>query len=173
MKKTVSPFLLFATTCLAFALGVSHSFAQVAPKQPPLSNVDKRVDGKKAAQLSPAREAALANLRGRLPGLKAEIDPVLKSPNYLSSSKGFLSGPDGKGRGISADVAKGFSQDDPHRAIKGFLNEHRQAFNHGAEVLVDAKIKREFAASHSGLKTMVWQQQLEGVPVFEALLIRM
>src|SRR6202040_2177012 len=43
-------------------------------------------------------------------------------------------------------------------------------FGHGAEVLHDAVVKRQFVAAHNGLRTVIWQQQVDQIPVFEALL---
>ena len=169
MKKTVSPFCLFAAISLALALSHAASVAQVAPEREMLPNVDKRVAVGNRAELSPAKEEALAGLRNRVSGLRTDIDPLLKSPSYISSTKGFLTGPNGGG--ISANAIKAVPENDPHRTIKAFLNEHAQAFGHGAEVLSGAKINREFVSAHNGLKTTVWQQQLDGIPVFQTMLI--
>ncbi len=65
----------------------------------------------------------------------------------------------------------GFAVDDPHRAAKAFLREHSGLFGHGPEVLDQARVARDFTTPHSGLKTVVWEQQVDGVPIFEALLI--
>ncbi|MEO6036146.1 MAG: M36 family metallopeptidase, partial [Verrucomicrobiota bacterium] len=146
--------------------------AQVAPASGPLPNVDKRVDGQnRPALIAGKKQEALASLRDRAPELEADIDPVLKSPTFISSAKGFLTGPDGAGGIISANAAKAIPENDPHRSIKAFLNEEAAIFGHGAEVLTGARINREFVSAHSGLKTTIWQQQVDGIPVYEALLI--
>lgn len=172
MKKNVSPIRFLAAACLAIALGTPvHSFAQVAPRLPALPNVDKRLQGRDGAALAADKKEALNSLRAGIPGLKTQIDPLLNAPVYFSASKGFLSGPNGSGRGISADAAKNIPENDPQRAVKAFLNDHRQAIGYGDEVLVGAKIKRDFTTARSGLKTTVWQQQLDGIPVFESFLV--
>ena len=68
-------------------------------------------------------------------------------------------------------MAAGFAADDPHRATKAFLREQAGLFGHGPEVLDQARVARDFTTPHSGLKTVVWEQQVDGVPVFEAVLI--
>ncbi|MDB6110653.1 MAG: hypothetical protein JWR69_2403, partial [Pedosphaera sp.] len=61
---------------------------------------------------------------------------------------------------------------DPHRIAKAFLREHSGLFGYGAEALDDsqARVKREFTTQHNGMTTVVWEQSVDGVPVFEALL---
>ncbi len=44
-------------------------------------------------------------------------------------------------------------------------------FGHGPEVLTNATIAREFAGDRSGMRTVVWQQQLDGIPVFDGVLV--
>src|SRR5439155_4189704 len=39
------------------------------------------------------------------------------------------------------------------------------------EALSGAKVSRDTVGAHNGLKTIVWQQHLENIPVFEAVLI--
>src|SRR5262249_41002515 len=84
---------------------------------------------------------------------------------------GFLSGPDGKGRGIAQETANSFPATDPHRATKAFLSEHRALFGHGPEALHGALVKRDFVAPHNGLHTAVGQQQVDNIPVSDALLV--
>jgi hypothetical protein len=59
-------------------------------------------------------------------------------------SDGFLSGKNASGRGISAKTSASLLPNEPHRAAKAFLKEHANLFGHGPEVLIDAKIKRDF-----------------------------
>jgi len=65
----------------------------------------------------------------------------------------------------------GLAKDDPYRAIKAFLIENAALFGHGAEVLTNAVVARDFVTAHNGMRTTIWQQQLDGIPVFEGLLI--
>jgi hypothetical protein len=63
----------------------------------------------------------------------------------------------------------GHSLNDP-LAVK-FLDEHVALFGYGAGALASAKITRESTGAHNGLRRVVWQQQLDGIPVFNAVLI--
>jgi hypothetical protein len=51
--------------------------------------------------------------------------------------------------------------------VKAFVDEHRGLFGHGAEAFAAAKLQR--SEIHGRLRTTVWQQQLDGIPVFEAI----
>src|SRR6185369_5157272 len=44
-------------------------------------------------------------------------------------------------------------------------------FGHGPEVLLSARRARDYVTAHNGLRTVVWEQQLEGIPVYEAVLL--
>src|SRR5260370_1237552 len=111
------------------------------PSQPRLPNFDKRLDGAaKDKRLSEAGAAAAERLRARVPHLRIDLDEVLGTPKMVGSPDGFLSGPNGEGRGISPDKARALPARDPHRAVKAFLNEHPAMFGHGAEGLAAAEV---------------------------------
>ena len=116
------------------------------------------------------KRAALNRGKVRLPGLRADFDEILATPKFVYTPGEFLSGPQGKGKGISLKSAEAFANE-PHRATKAFLHEHRDLFGYGPEVLENARVQREFVTAHNGLKTVVWQQELHGIPVFGGVLI--
>jgi len=58
-----------------------------------------------------------------------------------------------------------------HRSVKAFLDEHASVFGHGSEILKDAAVRRDHVARHNGLRTVVWEQQLDGISVDEGVLI--
>ena len=60
---------------------------------------------------------------------------------------------------------------DRYRLLKRFLNENSEMFGYNADILGTMRISRESITKHSGLRTVVWQQELEGVPIFEGILI--
>ena len=144
------------------------------PERPPLPNLDQRdLAAAKAppAQAEPlVQAAAVSRLQARVPGAKVERDALLGTPKFICSTTGFLTGPNGEGKGVSAEAARAVPANDPHRAIKAFLNEHTPLFGHGAEALDSARVKRDFTTAHNGLRTTVWEQQLDGISVFEAVL---
>lgn len=105
------------------------------------------------------------------PALQVSRDPVTGAPKLVKADRGFLTGPGGLGKTVSATALAAVAPADPHRALKAFLNEHAARYGHGAEVLPAATVTRDFTAPHNGLRTTVWQQQVDGIPVFESVLV--
>src|SRR5436190_2564626 len=157
---------------LACTIAIPSVKAFRPPTRAPLPNYDKRTMGAPSRPaLSPPKAEAAARLKDRVPGLRLDVDPIIGSPQFVSSSHGFLTGPNGLGKGVSARFQQGVPAQDPHRVLKAFLNEHSALFGHGAEVLDSANFSRDYVTEHNGLKTTVWEQQVDGIPVFQALLI--
>ena len=153
MKLNVRPlvvifFLLFWTP-LAFAF--------LPPADPQLPNMDKRARAKPTG-----KEAGLAHLKSLLPAATVDFDDVLATPHFISVRGGFLT---------AGSAAAGVLPGDPHGVTKKFLEEHKQLFGHGAEVLTNARVKRDWTDAHNGLHTVVWEQQVDGIAVFEGTLI--
>ena len=137
------------------------------PDHDPLPNLDKRI----AAPVAVEKQQAAAHLRALAPDGTVTFDPLTSSAAHVTATRGFLSGPAGQGRAIGAAALNAFDKNDPHRTTKAFLREHRTLFGHGPEALGGAKVKRDYTAAHNGLHTTVWQQEVDGLPVFEGLLI--
>jgi uncharacterized repeat protein (TIGR01451 family) len=137
----------------------------------PLPNFDKRADGLQTGDpVSGDQRSAEEQLRVRLPSARVDFDPVTGTPKMISAGDKFLSGTNGQGRAIAAATAAGFAGD-PHQATKAFLREHSRLFGYGPEVLDQARVKREFVTPGSGMKTVVWEQRVNDIPIFEAVLI--
>ncbi|MBA4148329.1 MAG: M36 family metallopeptidase [Verrucomicrobia bacterium] len=132
-----------------------------------LPDLDKRKA--KVTQLLPGKKAASERLKGNLPDAQIELDEITGAPRSISSRSGFLSGKHGVGRGLSTNGIAGKNEE--HRVTRAFLREHKELFGHGPEALQDATVKRDYTTQHNGLKTTVWQQELDGIPIFEALFI--
>jgi regulation of enolase protein 1 (concanavalin A-like superfamily) len=62
------------------------------------------------------------------------------------------------------------SNQDAPQLIREFLNERRTQLKHGSEAIDRAKVVRDYVSRHNGLRTLVYQQQVAGIPVFEGLL---
>jgi len=130
----------------------------------PIQNLDRRTEsppreaGRAERETSrESRRAAAAKLEAELPGVRVDFDEALGSPKFVASTRGFLATtPGGAG--------------DPPQVVKTFLDGHAALFGHGAAVLEQAKLVRDYATAHNGLRTLVWQQELEGVRVFESTL---
>ncbi|MGA4645536.1 M36 family metallopeptidase [Limisphaera sp. 4302-co] len=115
------------------------------------------------------REAALARLQQELPGTKVDVDPVVGSARFVRRLSGFLT-PAVAGTWAGPRAAA-VAPADPEAIVRAFLDAHRDVFGHGGEVLDHARRVRDTVSPHSGLRTVVWQQELAGRPVFEADLI--
>ena len=118
-----------------------------------------------------AQAKALQEIKARAPGLRVSLDPIVGSPRLVRSGKGFLTGAGGSGLALRAETLAAIPADDSHRIVKGFLNEHAALFGFGAEGLDHAVSKSDTVNARNGLRSMVWQQQLDGIPIFQALLI--
>jgi hypothetical protein len=170
MSKRLKGFGILAPSLLLFVASGVWGFQPSS--RPGLPDFDKRAAaGGGVAAPRPERNAARAHLRARLPDHKIDWDETTGAPKWIISPQGFLSGPKGEGRGVSMETARGLPADVPHRALKGFLREHAALFGHDESALNDARVAREFVTPHNGLRTVVWQQELDGLPVFEGTLI--
>jgi hypothetical protein len=137
-----------------------------------LPNLDKRVYHAPDDLLrSEQRSKGLAHLSELAPGARVDFDPVGGSPKWVATANGFLSGANAIGKAISPNAHRRIEATDRHKAVKAFLNEHSALFGHDATALNGARITREFTGAHNGLRTTVWQQEVDGIPVFEAVLI--
>ncbi len=146
----------------AMALCLVRGWAFHAPVQPPLPNLDPPAASPGGA-LTAEQRAAAAVLQARLPRSRVDFDQLTGAPVMVSGVDRLLSGAASQGPALAAA--------DPNRVTKAFLQEHRQLFGFGPEALDQAKVKREFVGEHNGLRTVVWEQQVGGIPVFEGVLI--
>ena len=146
--------------------------AQVRPPdESVIANFDSRPAGAQKPVAAGLQVQAEQQLKSRLPAATVDYDGLLGTPKFIRAGVGFLTGPGGQGGAVSASTAQGFSAGDPYLPVKAFLAEHSALFGFGAEALEGAAVSRDSVAAHSGLRTVVWQQQLDGLPVFESVLI--
>src|SRR5262245_2853887 len=161
--------------CLAFLTVTTPTCnAFQTPTQERVAFFDKRLKNIDAAQADhvPAdRTEAVAELQRRLPTVSVTFDELVGAPKFVAARDGFLTGLEGRGRGVPDAGVAGVRGDDPDRAIKAFLAEHRALFRHGPEALERARVQRQFVTAHNGMRTVVWQQEVQGIAVFEALLV--
>ncbi len=158
-------------TLSAILLPGANVRAILPPTQTPLPNFDRRIEGRTNETPSDAVRAAERRLKTELPRARVSFDPVSRAPRYISTGGEFLTAAGGRGKTVSAGTAARFAVGDPYGPTKAFVQEHRDLFGHGPEALDQARIKREFETAHNGLKTVVWEQQVDGIPVFEAIFI--
>jgi len=126
---------------------------------------DKRTILPPDPQVSAERDLAAAQLQARFPDVRIDYDPVSGSPIWICRI-GFLSKTPEEEVKRTGDL--GLGPDDPHWAIKAFLIENEALFGYGTEALADALVEREFVTEYNGMRTTIWQQQLDGIAVFGA-----
>jgi uncharacterized repeat protein (TIGR01451 family) len=162
-----------ASICLVYlVLGPFAARGILPPSRQPLPNFDQRTNAFAANAVAGANRApALARLKSMVPSAQVNFDDLLNTPNWVSSPFGFLTGVSGQGPGISQASLAGIPAYDTNRVTKAFLLEHRELFGHGPEVLDTATVRRDFITAHNGLHTMVWEQQVDNIPVYGGLLI--
>jgi hypothetical protein len=139
------------------------------PNRTTLPNYDKRLTAAPAAA-DASQQQAESVLRARVKDVRISRDAILGTPKLVAASRGFLTGPGASGRALSSSPGIAAVAADPYAPIKSFLNEHSALFGHDARVLAEARIKRDYVTSHNGLHTVVWEQTLDDVPVFDAVL---
>jgi hypothetical protein len=153
-------------------LGAWRGWAFLPPERPLLPNLDSRVPaGNSAAAVSAEQRAAVAEWRSHLPRARVDFDDITGGPVMVSVLDGMLTGPAGRGPSLTPASFADIAVDDTNRVTRAFLKQHSKLFGFGTESLEQARIKREFVGAHNGLRTVVWEQQVEGIPVFEGVLI--
>ena len=159
-----------AAACLVWA--GTPALAQFRPAhRQDLPDFDSRAPAAPKSERLAERQGGQTRLAGQLPSAAVDFDPLLDSPKFIRAQDGFLTGPNGEGRAVSASALRTLSASDSYRPIKAFLNEHSALFGHGAEVLDTAQVKRDYVDAHNGLHTVVWEQELDGLPVFQSTLV--
>ncbi len=140
------------------------------PEYEAIGNFDARTKGKPSVIASEQRAAADI-LRRQVPGVQVHFDDVRGLARHVHSTTSFLTGPRSSGKSVKAAAAAAINQDDPHRPTKVFLDSHPEIFGHGSEVLRGTRLERDYTTRHNGLRTAVWQQHIDGIPVFEGVMV--
>ena len=160
---------LAALVVAACALNSARAFR--APERPGAPDIDQRPRlAPKAGLVAVDKAPAVAGLQARVPGVQIQWNDRLGAPEHIASRDGFLTGPDAPAPGVLPGAAPAVAGDS-HRAIKAFLTEHSRVFGYGPEVLDTAVVKRDHTLEHNGLRSVHWEQQFQGVPVFESVLV--
>lgn len=153
--------------CLLTAVALAVAFACLHAAQPPLPALDKRAGNNRSSEsIPPERTAGVEHLKASIPGVRVDFDERTGAPGMISARDGFLSRPVD-----NTMAASGRTNSDPARVTREFIREHSRVFGHGPEALDSARITRDFASPHNDLRTIAWQQQVDGVAVFEAVLV--
>ncbi|MBX7211457.1 MAG: M36 family metallopeptidase [Verrucomicrobiaceae bacterium] len=136
--------------------GGGRTIIQRARKR--MAAVDLREAGD-GGQSGARREQALEALRREIPGVQVEFDAITGAPKHIMAAGRFL-------------AAAGTGAADPHAPVRAFVERHAALFGHDAAELARgrARVTREDVAAHNGMRTVVWQQEVAGLPVFETIL---
>lgn len=153
--------------CCALA-AAGRPLCSAAADAPPLPDYDARRAAVVSARAGDAQQTAAAErLAAAVPGACVSWDPLLGSPRLVAAADGWLTGPAGGGA-VPAALAQGA---DPARITRDFIAAHRGLFRHGAEALDGCIVARDHRAPHNGIRTTVWQQQADNLPVLDGLLV--
>ncbi|MGC3959474.1 MAG: M36 family metallopeptidase [Verrucomicrobiota bacterium] len=160
---TAIRFTLMGLLCLI----ARQTPAILPPTHEELPNLDRRSTGG-TTEVKGEAVAALATLKTQTPEVRvvANERPHAK---WIRDARGFLTGPDGQGRSVAAQTVATFATNVAHLPTKAFVREHATLFGFGPEALEQARVKREFVTPHNGLTTVVWEQELEGISIYEAV----
>lgn len=143
-----------ASNTNARAQGAALASQLALPIPDPIQPIDRR---NTAGGANPARDAALAKIRADIPGVQVDFDTISGAPNRVQATGRFLNGAQPKG--------------EPAReVVEEFVDRYRDLFAHPGAVLRDARVTREDITAHNGVSTLVWQQQLDGIPLFNTIL---
>ena len=107
-------------------------------------------------QADPAQRTALAALAGRLPRADVQFDALTGAPMLIAATDQFLT-----------DAAA--PADDAYAPVRRFVDENAALFGHDATALKDSRVTREDVTAHNGMRTVVWQQQVDGIPLYNTV----
>jgi autotransporter-associated beta strand protein len=125
----------------------------------------------KAVEVPAERAQAAEVLRYSQSDVRVDFDDRLGTPAYVRRLSGFLSGKGGVGLSVAKNAAAGLDAADPHLPVKAFLNQYHDLFGFDASSLNGADLDRDYVNTHNGVRTSVWQQKFNGLPVYGARLL--
>ncbi len=128
--------------------------AAALPMRKPLGNFSRQQRGPMPP--SAAQQAALADLQASLPNVEVQFDAVTGSPNLIMATGRYLTAAAGRAG-------------DGYDAVRQFVNEHAALFGHDTTPLNESRLTREDVTAHNGMRTVVWQQQVDGVPLYHTI----
>jgi uncharacterized repeat protein (TIGR01451 family) len=159
---------------LGLLLVAGSAPAQVRPThRPDLPDFDTRTAAAPNAARLAEKSKGTARLTGNLSTVAVEFDSLLDTPKFVRAKDGLLTSPGGKGRSVSLlpSASAVAAPGDNLAPLTGFLDEHRDLFGFGSDILKDARVKRDSVGANNGLRTIVWEQQLDGIPLYGSVLI--
>ena len=132
----------------------THEVGEFEPNK--LPQIDTRHIDANAKSL-PARIAAIHSVKKEIPGVEVEFDPITQAPSYIQATGKFLTGLGAPGTST-------------RKVVEGFIDRHKDLFGHDATAIKSSRTTREDVTKHSGMSTLVLNQEISGIPVFRAIL---
>lgn len=170
MRNSTTMSVLVALSIMGGAVDSAMAFQRPA-RSSGIAEIDVRKTAPAAPALIAARNQSVSALSQQVPGVQVDFDKLLGSPKFVRSRDGFLTGSNGVGGGVSAVAGANAYLGESDRGLRLFLDEHSDLFGFKADELTSAQKVRDAVGKGNGLRTMVWEQQLGGVPIFEAKLV--
>ena len=130
-----------------------------ATRPKPLADLDQRQVAALPAKRLADRSDAESALRKAMPGVQFDFDQITGAPRNVTAVGRLLTAANPKA--ANAGVV-----------VRDFVQSHSALFGHGAAALDEgnSRLTREDVTKHNGLTTLVWQQELDGVPLYNTIL---
>jgi ELWxxDGT repeat protein len=124
-----------------------------------LSEIDVRQTQESAPKEVAVRETGAAALRLRIPGVQIDYDAVTGAPKNIVAVGQFLTAADEAAGGEALDT------------VNQFVDANKALFGHSSAALSKekARVTREDVTAHNKMKTLVWQQELDGIPLYKTI----
>ncbi|CAN5891254.1 hypothetical protein BH11VER1_BH11VER1_00780 [soil metagenome] len=106
---------------------------------------------------SPGQQAALKALQDRFPRVEVQFDALTSAPSHIMATGQTLTNAMGKDA-------------DAYASVRQFVNDHKELFGHNGAALAESRVTRDDITAHNGMRTVVWQQQVDGVPLYNTVL---
>ena len=160
--------LFLQAISLLISCPAAHGFFE--PSQKPLPDFDSRSAQSALGAFTAAdQQQAVRSLKTAVPGVRVVADPILVTPQYVGSTTTFLTRPKGAVVGLAPQALAAVTDSDA--PIKNFINQYPALFGQGSDLLKSTVVKTESVSPQGGMHQKIWEQQLDGVPVFEGELV--
>lgn len=148
-SNTSTPFATAQTSRSSF--GTSEALADFDVRENDPATQNRIVQLGKSGVMA-RREQARTELIARTPRLAIDINPALATPDFVRSTTSFLS------ETVVGPV-------DGVAITKQYIKQNADLFGIEPTALDAARVTRDAVTAHNGVRTVWWQQEIEGVPV--------
>lgn len=114
-----------------------------------------RIEQLQQSEVMNRRVEAKIALEQRLPGASVDLNAAMATPEFIRSTTSML-------------TAIPAAPMDAASIVKSFIESNESLFGIAPAALDRATITRDATTTHNGVRTMWWQQEIDGVPVLGA-----